>query len=412
MPAPARRLCAVALAAVAAVATSAAVPSATAAPRSAISLQSRINEALRGVGASHVDYRFAIAGVGTLNRTSTAQTAPASNEKLFTAIAALNVLSPDFRYATTVSSTAPIVQHAIDGDLVLRGAGDPTLTFTNLLTMAKRLHAQGLRHVTGHLIVDDTRYGHRTRVSGWKHKFVPVESGTVDAFSLDQNEWRDGASFDADPTPANSAIWRKELHRAHITVAKRTEIAPQPATAQPLLTHNSAPLHSIIKVMLSDSINFYAEMLLRELGAERSGHGSPSTGVAALRATAGELMLPLDTVHDGSGLSYADRTSPATLVTWLDRIRTAPYFSTVYDGLPRSCATGTLKDRLCGPNVRGRVRAKTGTLNHVSSLSGYFETQSGHHVTFSVLVSGFPDSSYNRIYHHVDSAVAQVSRHG
>jgi D-alanyl-D-alanine carboxypeptidase/D-alanyl-D-alanine-endopeptidase (penicillin-binding protein 4) len=379
---------------------------------SAAALKSRVDTALRGIGASHVDYVIEDSAIGAVRRHAATATAPASNEKLFTAIAALHLLSPGFRYATQVRTTAPIVNHTIDGDLILVGAGDPTLTFGSLLAMAKRLHALGLRHVSGHLLVDDSRYSHRTIVSGWKHKFVPEETGTVDAFSLDGNQWRHGKSFVADPTPYNAAIWRKELRHAHITVARRTTIQRTPPNTLRLLTHHSATLGVIIAGMLRDSVNFYAEMILREIGAFRSGHGGPATGVAAVRATARDLKLPLGTVHDGSGLSYTDRASPATITAWLDRIKTTTYYNTVYSGLPLSCTTGTLKGRLCGPNVRGRIRAKTGTLNHVSTLSGYLTTNSGHTVTFSILVSGFPDSQYGRIYRHVDAALAQVSIHG
>jgi D-alanyl-D-alanine carboxypeptidase/D-alanyl-D-alanine-endopeptidase (penicillin-binding protein 4) len=398
--------------AVAGAAATPAPPHAAAAAATASSLQSRVNRALRGIGATHVDYRIDVSGVGVLNRHATTRTAPASNEKIFTTIAALHFLGPDFHYQTKVLSTAPISHHTIDGDLVLVGSGDPTLTFNNLLHMAHRLHAMHVDHVTGHLIVDDARYGKVTRVSGWKHKFVPEESGTVDAFSLDQNEWRSGASFEHDPTPYNAAIWRHELKRAHITVAKRTIVEKTRSDASHVLTHTSASLGAIIEDTLTNSVNFNAEMMLREIGAQRSGHGSAASGLAAIRATARQLDLPIQTIHDGSGLSYTDRTSPATLVAWLDRVRTAAYYSTLYYGLPLSCHGGTLRYRLCGRNVKGRIRAKTGTLDHVSALSGYFETENGHQVTFSVLVSGFSNSRYARIYDHVDAALASVATHG
>jgi D-alanyl-D-alanine carboxypeptidase/D-alanyl-D-alanine-endopeptidase (penicillin-binding protein 4) len=388
------------------------VPTPAHAGSSAAALKSRIDGALRGIGARQVDYKIEDTGVGTLRRHAATDTAPASNEKLFTAIAALHFLTPGFRYATRVRSTAPILGHVIAGDLVLVGAGDPTLTFADLLRMAKRLRALGLHRVTGHLIVDDSRYSHRTVVAGWKRKFVPEETGTVDAFSLNGNTWRSGRSFEADPTPYNAAIWRKQLARVHITVGRRTEILPAPAGTLPLVIHRSATLATIIASMLTDSVNFYGEMIFRELGAFHSGHGSPSTGVAALRAAARQLRLPLGTVYDGSGLSYSDRQSPSTIVAWLDRIRSTAYYNTIRSGLPLACRTGTLKYRMCGPNLRGRVRAKTGTLNHVSALSGYFPTKSGHFVTFSILVSGFRDSEYNRIYRHVDAALATIATHG
>ncbi len=380
---------------------------------SVAALQARIESALIGIGASHVDYRIEDVGVGTIRHHALTKTAPASNEKLLTTIAALHFLTPTFRYSTPVEATAPIVGGTLTGDLVLVGSGDPTLTFANLHRMATQLHALGLNEVTGHLIVDDTRYSQRTVLPGWKRDFVPIETGTMDAFSLNGNEWRTGAAFNHDPTPYNAAIWRQELKRAHITIAKRTVIAAAPPiTTPPLVVHQSKPLATIIATTLRDSVNFYAEMLLRELGAFRTGHGTPASGINAVKTAARQLNLPIGTIYDGSGLSYSDRETPATLVAWLDAARTTPYFDTLYNGLPVSCETGTLKHRLCGPHVRDRIRGKTGTLNHVSTLSGYLTTESGHQVSFSILVSGFPDSKYNRIYRHVDAALAEVCRHG
>jgi D-alanyl-D-alanine carboxypeptidase/D-alanyl-D-alanine-endopeptidase (penicillin-binding protein 4) len=144
----------------------------------------------------------------------------------------------------------------------------------------------------------------------------------------------------------------------------------------------------------------------------RTGHGSAASGIATERSVAHALGLPLGTVHDGSGLSYTDRETPATIEAWLLKLKTLPFYDTVFFGLPLSCATGTLENRMCGPNVRDRVRAKTGTLDHVSDLSGYFEAESGRAVTFSILASGFSDNNYTKIYNHVDAALGAISRSG
>jgi D-alanyl-D-alanine carboxypeptidase/D-alanyl-D-alanine-endopeptidase (penicillin-binding protein 4) len=376
------------------------------------SLATQVSHALRGSSATHVDYSFHVSGVGTIAHAPHHATAPASNEKLFTTITLLKLLGPEFRYVTTVSGTSKLTGSTLRGDLVLKATGDPTLTETDLAGLASRLHAKGLRHVTGHLIVDDTRYSHVTRVAGWKPTFVPEETGTVDAFSVDANEWRGGASFDADPTPDNALLWRRALKKAHITVSGNTVIGHAPKSLHQLVDHPSADLAAIVDDTLTNSVNFYAEMMLREAGAQLSGHGSPATGVAAERTVANQLHVPLDTVHDGSGLSYSDRESPATIDAWLMKLKTLSIYDTVYFALPLSCETGTLEDRLCGPNVKGRIRAKTGTLDHNSALSGYFTTKSGHEVTFSILASGFKDKNFNKVYAHVDAAIEVLARNG
>ena len=377
-------------------------------------IASRVNAALHGSTAKHVDYRIVIDGIGSISHDATRTSAPASNQKLFTVITLLDLLGPEFRYATRVSATSRMAPNGtLNGNLVLRGSGDPTLSIGDLRAMAKRLHAKGLRHVIGHLIVDDSRYSHVTRVSGWKHTFVPVESGTIDAFSVDDNQWRGGTAFDRDPTFDNARLWRAALKKAHISVAGSIRIEAAPTGLHRLLTHRSPDLAAITDDTLTNSVNFNAEMMLREAGAQRSGYGSPATGVAAVKAVAAQLGLPIGTLHDGSGLSYADRESPATIVSWLTTLKTSlPFYDTVYFALPLSCDTGTLVGRMCGSALRARVRAKTGTLDHHTALSGYTTTRSGRAVTFSFLLSGFKDKNMVRVMDHINAAVAAVVRNG
>jgi D-alanyl-D-alanine carboxypeptidase/D-alanyl-D-alanine-endopeptidase (penicillin-binding protein 4) len=159
-------------------------------------------------------------------------------------------------------------------------------------------------------------------------------------------------------------------------------------------------------------VNFYAEMMLRETGVVTSGHGTAAAGSAAERTLAHAWDLPFGTAYDGSGLSYRDREAPATIQAWLSKFASVPNFSHEYYALPASCRIGTLEHRMCGPHVAGLVRAKTGTLNHVSALSGYVTAESGHHIVFSILASGFSDKKYQQIYNHVDAAVVALRRKG
>lgn len=374
--------------------TPTASPSATTSPAALARLASRVRAAMRGATAAHVDYQIQVQGVGTITQNASTLSAPASNEKLLTSLTLLNLVGPSFRYDTTVSGTSDLGSDGtLDGDLVLTGSGDPTLTRRDLAAIAHSLANAGLAHVTGRLVVDDTRYSHTTLAPGWKRDFVPEESGTVDAFTVNNNDWRSGTAFDADPTRDNAGLWRTALHNAGITVAGPTVVGASPATLVPLWSHHSRPLSAIVEMTLNESINFYAEMMLREAGYQRSGHGSLTTGTAAVRAQAAALHIPIGVVRDGSGLSYADRQSPATFTTLLDELPTQPKaYQTIYDGLPRSCTPpGTLEYRLCG--FKGLVRAKTGTLDRISSLSGYTITNNDRGVVFSFLLSGIGNVS-------------------
>jgi D-alanyl-D-alanine carboxypeptidase/D-alanyl-D-alanine-endopeptidase (penicillin-binding protein 4) len=361
-------------------------------------------------GAKHLTFSVNDSVYGRFTRNPTYRSQPASNQKLFTAITLMDEVGADFRYATTVSGTQRKINHVLHGNLVVHGSGDPTLLRSDLLYMAKRLHQKGLHRVTGHLIVDDTRYSHKTRVSGWKPKFVPNESGPVDAFTVDHNQWKHNATFVADPSHANGKLFRHYLRKRHVRIGKQIQIGHAPKTRQLLVTHHSASLAAITDATLTDSINFDAEMMLREAGAQYAGHGSPKTGAAAERAVAHKYNLPLGLVHDGSGLSYTERSSPAITMRWLLKLRSRPYFTSIYYALPLSCTNGTLQHRLCGKYTAGQVRAKTGTLNHASTLSGYVTSLSGHTITFSFYASGV--QNFGRVYTKVDKAIGLLRRKG
>ena len=270
-------------------------------------ITARVEHALRGSTARHAGYKITIDGIGTISHAANTSSAPASNEKILTTSALLNRVGPTYRYVTEVSGTTQPVAGVLDGDLVLIGSGDPTLTRRNLGGLANRLRATGLRRVTGRLVVDDSRYTHDTRAPGWKHSFLPGESGAVDAFSVNNDNWSSAPSFLANPTPANAALWRSALKKAGIKVAGATDVTIAPSTLVPLAAHRSRPLSAIVKATLHESINYYAEMMLRELGWQYTGHGSRASGSAAVRRFARGLSLPLGVVKDGSGLSYRNR---------------------------------------------------------------------------------------------------------
>ena len=355
-------------------------------------------------------YKISVAGLGDVALHPNRSSAPASNEKIFTAVALLNQVGPTYRYTTQVSGSVEPVDGVLQGDLVLVGSGDPTLTRHDLGHLARQLGATGLRRVTGRLVVDDSRYAHGTRAPGWKHDFLPGESGAVDAFSVNNDNWRSDSSFLANPTNANAGLWRSALKGAGIHVAGSTFVGGAPATPVPLVAHKSRPLSKIVQMTLRESINYYAEMMLREIGYQYSIHGSRTSGIAAIRNFAHSVSLPVGRLEDGSGLSYSNRETPGTFIAWLAKLPSQPTaYRVVYDGLATSCeAGGTLRYRMCGPRMKHKVHAKTGTLDHITSLSGYTETANDRFVIFSFLFSGV--RSIATANNHIDAALGAVVR--
>jgi serine-type D-Ala-D-Ala carboxypeptidase/endopeptidase (penicillin-binding protein 4) len=384
---------------------------APAAASSSARLRHQVSVAFAGSTAREVHYQVHVANGPSLSLRPTARSRPASNEKLLTTQTLLSQVGPDFQYSTRFYVTGPISSTGVeDGDLVVLAGGDPTLTSSELGLLAEDLHNDGLRRVTGDLVIDDSRYNHFTRAPGWEAHFVPDDTGPIDAFSVDSDSHSHAASYLANPTLANAAILRKALHHAKVNVNGSNVAGRWPKGSTKILTHHSETLRKIVRETLTVSDNYNAEMMLREAGFQRSGKGTRANGVAAIIATAKRLGVRLGRVVDGSGLSYDNSESPRAILGWLRAIHHSTTGQVVYDSVPTSCRTGTLEFRLCGRHVGGRVHAKTGTLDHVVALSGWTHTRSGALVSFSFLLSRV--RSISAAQGHLDAAVSRLARYG
>ena len=146
----------------------------------------------------------------------------------------------------------------------------------------------------------------------------------------------------------------------------------------------------MIQLTNTPSDNFFAEMLLKGLGARFSGHGTTAAGAAVVRAdlAAGFGIRPQ--LYDGSGLSRSDHTSPLQVVTLLKGMATNSAF---VQSLAIAGETGTLQDEMNETRAQSRCRGKTGTLHDVASLVGYCQARDGHTLAFAFLMN-FVDPNF------------------
>jgi D-alanyl-D-alanine carboxypeptidase/D-alanyl-D-alanine-endopeptidase (penicillin-binding protein 4) len=154
----------------------------------------------------------------------------------------------------------------------------------------------------------------------------------------------------------------------------------------PLAEVESRPLKDWIFPVLNSSQNWYAEMLLKQLGRRFGQAGSWREGLAVERRFLIDSMKVDSTqfaLRDGSGLSSGNLVSPHAFATLLGWMRRHPRFETFAAGLPRSGQRGSLRSRFVGTPLEGKVRAKTGSINRVNTISGYIELP-GRTLTFSV----------------------------
>ena len=379
-----------------------------AAPASVLgSLDAGVLQALSTSTATQVAFRADISGLGTIGLDSGIGLRPASNNKLLVGETALQQLGPGFRFVTGVYSSAPIRHGVVHGWLGIQAGGDPSLTTAQLAAMAEGLRKLGLRRVTGNLLLDDSARPIEDTAPGWKAGFVPEYCGPISGFAVDENEWRHDAHFVAHPDMGNLSLWRTMLTKDGIAVLGDNYVRRFHTTRQALLEHRSSPLSAIVESMLTWSDNFVAEMLLDAVGFARDGHGDRLDGLAAVHAEARALKVRLLEDVDGSGLSYDDSESPDTLVGWLEASMRTKVGPILKAGLPLACETGTLEYRMCWNGVKGRVQAKTGSLDGVNTLSGFATTASGRSVVFSILLSGV--TNVTSALDSIDHAVAVLA---
>jgi D-alanyl-D-alanine carboxypeptidase/D-alanyl-D-alanine-endopeptidase (penicillin-binding protein 4) len=154
-----------------------------------------------------------------------------------------------------------------------------------------------------------------------------------------------------------------------------------------LAEHVSIPLGDSVKLVNKISQNLHSEMLLRT-AARQSGNWATPDDLAKFPvdfyAAAG--IAPGDVIQtDGSGLSRHDLVTPRAIVTLLKYARTQPWFAPYFASLPVAGVDGTLEDRLRTTIAAGRVHAKTGSVEHVRTRSGFAETPGGRLLLFSFL---------------------------
>ncbi len=341
--------------------------------------------------------------------------APASTLKVMTATAIIDALGAEHRFTTSVVMTSP-------NAIVLVGGGDPLLASTatsygasatielpNTADLARRtaaaLKAQGIAQVS--VGYDDSLFGGAVWHADWPQgdrQFVaPISALTVDEGA--------GAPGTSSGSQAAAQTFADQLRAEGIEVNGEVAAASGSGGSE-LAGVDSAPLGLLVQEMLTHSDNFIAEVLLRQLAIGKGQPGSFEGGTAALTTSLTELGLWDDgqLIADGSGLSNNNRITPAALVAALQQAAARPERSAVLAGLPVAASTGTLGTRFADEQsaaARGLVRAKTGTLDGVSSLAGFTPTSDGSLVAFAFIGNGLPtDQDVRTWFDHVAAALA------
>lgn len=197
-------------------------------------------------------------------------------------------------------------------------------------------------------------------------------------------------------------VLRETLRESGIAVAGAPvdlDALSRAGPTTPLFTHRSPPLRDVLPAFLKPSQNQIGEILLKSMGRELRAAGTADAGLAVVDSAMRAWGMPAGALRaaDGSGLSRYNLVAPELLVALLEREARGPNAAVFRDALPVAGQDGTLAVRMQGTPLAGNLRAKTGTLGGVRSLSGYLTTASGERLVFSIL-----SNSHTRAARDVD----------
>lgn len=343
---------------------------------------------------------------------------PASSMKVLSGVVALDVLGPDTTFATTVL-------RAPDGTLVLRGGGDPLLTSATspdypypasleqlAAATAPALRDAGVAEVA--LGYDATAFGGPAWNPAWPDIFAYSVAG-ITALTADHARVAP-PSWERSPDPARFAADRfaDALRAQGIGISAVRPLAT-PDGAEEIAHVDSLPVRTLVERSLTESDNDTAETLTWQVARARGVVPTPTAAAATLRAEVIRLGLWSEgmNVLDGNGIAGDNQVTPDALAGAIELGLRRDGLRALVTGLPVGAVSGTLAERFGAADAaagRGTVRAKTGTIRGVNTLTGYVVTADGRPLVFAFMVSGGSGQTSARAW--LDQASAALASCG
>jgi serine-type D-Ala-D-Ala carboxypeptidase/endopeptidase (penicillin-binding protein 4) len=371
-------------------------------------LKSALRSGMRHIGGASSAYVVDMTTGQTLfARNANVGRMPASVEKIYTTSTALLEFGPQATLTTSVLGVGSIDATGIwHGTLYLKGGGDPTFGSVNFdqaaygtgATMrqlvSSLLLATHITGVQGQIVGDGSYFDQRrgTPATGFATDLPDVE-GELGALVFNRGFANPMGAPQSHPVLYAAQRFIAALRLAGVDVPAGTAIygGPTPPSAQLLATISSPPMATLIQLTNTPSDNFFAEMLLKGLGARFGAAGTTAAGAGVVRSELATKFGITPQLDDGSGLSRTDSTSPRQVVTVLEQMYSDPDF---FNSLAIGGETGTLHDEMLRTAARGACHGKTGTLHDVANLAGYCRARDGHELAFAFLANGIGSPYY------------------
>jgi D-alanyl-D-alanine carboxypeptidase/D-alanyl-D-alanine-endopeptidase (penicillin-binding protein 4) len=320
------------------------------------------------------------------------QMIPASNTKLFTSAVALELMGGDYLLSTKIlSDDENISDGTIDGNIYIKGFGNPAFTSEDLEDLVDRLVKSGLKKVMGNVVGDDSYFDNIYSRDDWiKDERANVKLPPISALVVDRNrtvitkkrKGRYRAYFvNVDNPPLFAAEKLREKLISYGVEVKGKPVSSSVNESAKTLVESSIQLKDLLQQMNKKSDNFLAECLFKNIGAVYSGQQGNSfySTQAILSYLRDNGIYSQGTqIVDGSGISRFDQVTVGALTGLLEKVYfNINYFEDFYESLSIAGVDGTLRERMIGTPAQNNFRGKTGTLNGVSSISGYLKTAGG-----------------------------------
>jgi len=400
-----------------------AAPAAPAAAAGTATLQADIAAQLALAGPHDGAYVYDITAKQALfSERAGSMRPPASVEKLYTATTALALMGPSGTLQTTVFGVGQLLAGGTwEGNLYLRGGGDPTFGSSSFIRsvyggvgasvsrlVSALVGSAGIHRITGSVLGDESFLDSLRGEPSSGYAPDPFLEGTLSGLAFNRGTVGPQTGPHAPADYAAKELWAG-LKSAGVSIGGAFGTATTPPGAVTLAAVSSPTLAELLGLMLPPSDNFFAETLIKDLGARFGAGGSTAAGAAVVLHTIASLLGLRPRIVDGSGLSPADRTSPAQIVHLLVGLAGTPLGSVLREHMAVAGRSGTLALRMRHSGAAGRCQGKTGTLTGVSNLAGYCQSANGHTLAFAIFTDGISIEAAHTFQDHIAISLADAS---
>lgn len=414
---------------------------------------------------------------------------PASNMKILTSIAALETLGADHRFTTEVLIDGELDGDVLEGNVYIKGYGDPTILKEDLDQFAKDLKEHGIHKVKGDLIGDDSWYDDVRLSQDLNWSDESNYTGTqVSALTLSPNKEYNAGTVIVEVYPGSKVGQKAKVtitpETDHVNIVNQTETVSKKAGKKisierehgtntiniegeipidgihsqswvavweptdyvldifkksleengiqlmgdskmqqkaipketTVVTHKeSMTLSELLIPFMKLSNNGHGEILTKEMGKVVYDEGSWDNGLQVIEEVMAKFEVDTETVllRDGSGMSHKNMIPANEITELLYQVQQQSWYPIFENYLPIAgeedrLVGGTLRNRMTDPQLQGNIKAKTGNLTSVSTLSGYVTAKSGEELIFSILINNYLGNDVTSIE---DAIVTLLAEH-